>query len=325
MQILRGLGKQPPFSRPTAVAIGNFDGLHLGHQRILHSLAQIAARKKLLSLVLTFSPHPEKVLSQGRIAMIQTLAQRLEGLRGFGVQAVLVAPFNRTFSSLTSQEFVQKILVSLLRAEEVIVGENFRFGQNRRGDVCILRLLSARFGIRVHSLPSVVKDGQTVSSSLIRSLLTAGDVDRASVLLGYPYEIIGRVVRGASRGKTLGFPTANLRTANEIVPRGVFITAATFNSKTYPSLTYIGQRPTFGRDEVHIETYIFDFEGGIYRKTIRLRFFKKVREEKKFKTPRALVKQIQKDSNTARDFFQEERTGQAIDFFPRIRHVHDRN
>ncbi len=305
MQILRGLKNLPRFPRSTAVAIGNFDGLHRGHKAILRALVERAQEGGFYSLVLTFSPHPEKVLGQRRVAMIQTLTQRLAGLKESGIQAVLVAPFSRAFSRLTSQEFFQNILVSLLGAREVIVGENFRFGLKRQGNIEELRRLGRECGVIVHPVPQIRYKGRIVSSSLIRSFLFEGKVERANALLGYPYEIEGKVVKGSSRGASLGFPTANILTANEITPEGVFITAAKLSRQTYPSVTNIGFRPTFGKDAFQVETFIFGFKRSIYGKRIRLGLLKKIRDEKEFSSPQALVRQVSKDLTVAQDFFKE--------------------
>lgn len=236
--------------------------------------------------------------------MIQTLGQRLQGIRNSGVQAVLVASFNRTFAGLSVGAFVENILVSTLDARIVVVGEDFRFGRNRRGGVENLRSWGKRCGFKVHSIPAVVKSGRAVSSSLIRRLLLSGRVDRAQVYLGRPYEIVGRVVRGAARGRSLGFPTANLRTDNEILPEGVFVTIAAINGEEYPAVTNIGFRPTFGCDSLHIETFLLDRREILYRRTVRLRFLKKLRPERTFSTAGALVEQIQMDIAAARGFFQ---------------------
>ncbi len=258
----------------------------------------------LTSIVLTFSPHPEKVLGQRRVAMIQTLTQRLASLRDSGVQAVLVAPFDYAFSRLTSCEFFHSIIVSLLGAREIIVGENFRFGLKRQGDIEMLRRLGHKFGVIVNPVPQVRHRGQIVSSSLIRSFLLKGEIERANGLLGHPYEIEGKVIKGSSRGTSLGFPTANILTANEITPQGVYITTAMLGRRTYPSLTNIGFRPTFESDDFQVETFIFDFKQRIYGKRIRLGIHKKIREEKEFSNPQALVRQINQDLTMAQEFFR---------------------
>jgi riboflavin kinase / FMN adenylyltransferase len=303
MQVFEGRDHWPSFCRPTALAIGNFDGVHLGHQRILRFLAQRAKQNRLESLVLTFSPHPEKVLGQRPISMIQTLSQRLAGIKAQDIQAVLVTAFGRRFSTLSTFRFVREVIVRHLQAKEVIVGEDFRFGRNRSGDIKDLQRLGRRFEFVVYPIPAVVHNGQVVSSSQIRLLLTEGKIEQANALLGRPYEIEGNVIKGAARGRTLGFPTTNIKTKNEILPEGVFVTEAQVSGKIYPSVTNIGTRPTFRENELQIESYLFDFQGNAYRKKIALRFLKKLRAERKFPTRSALMKQIHKDIARAHDFF----------------------
>lgn len=304
MIVLRGFTERPAFGREAAVAIGNFDGLHLGHQRILRYLVKTAGEKGLVSLVLTFSPHPERVLEGGRIAMIQTLAQRLEAIQASGVRAVLVASFDQGFAGLTTAEFVDRIIVSHLRSKEIVVGENFRFGRSRQGDVDDLRRLGKQLGFVVSRIPSVIRNGQVVSSSLIRRLLEEGRVAKANALLGRPYEIEGRVVRGSGRGQALGFPTANMRTGNEILPPGVFLTEADVCGRTYPSITNIGRRPTFGSGRLEVETHVLDLQNAVYLRPIGLRFLRKIRSENKYPDPAQLVSQVQKDIAAARTYFE---------------------
>jgi riboflavin kinase/FMN adenylyltransferase len=304
MKVLKGLESCPSFSLPTAVAIGNFDGLHLGHQKILRRLVERARDAHLYSVVLTFSPHPEKVLGRGSTAMIQTLPQRLAGLKVFGVEAVLVAAFDSTFAALSAREFVDRVIVASLRAREVIVGENFRFGRNRRGDMETLRRFGRRFGFTAHPVAAVVRDGRPVSSSLIRALLGQGKIEKANSLLGRPYEIEGRVIKGASRGKTLGFPTMNILTDNEITPAGVFATLAKIRERWHPSVTNIGTRPTFGEDRLQVESFLLGFKGNAYRSRIALRLLKKIRPERKFAAAAALASQIRQDIAAARRYLQ---------------------
>jgi riboflavin kinase/FMN adenylyltransferase len=304
MRVVEGLDFRPLFSGPTAVAAGNFDGLHLGHQKILRFLVERARRGGLRSVVLTFSPHPERVLGRKKIEMIQTIGQRLEGIRGFGVEAVVVAPFNRTFAGLSVVDFVNQVLVRSLRARAVVVGDNFRFGRNRKGNVRILRRWGQESGFEVYPIPAVVRDGQVVSSSLIRRLLKAGRLGRAADYLGRQYEIAGTVVAGVERGRSLGFPTANLRADNEILPQGVFITRTLVGAAEYPSVTNVGNRPTFGCGPLHVETFIFGFGGNLYRRRVRLRFIERLRPERTFASRDALVSQIRRDILAAERFFE---------------------
>ena len=303
MKIINGFENLPSISKNTITAIGNFDGVHLGHKKILKFLSKKADELGLFSMVLTFSPHPEKILGETRVKMIQTLDQRLEEIKKFGIQAVLVISFDKKFSNFSGQEFIQKILVNLLRAKVLIVGKNFRFGKNREGDTFLLRRLASRFNLQVFSLPSVSKGEMIVSSSLIRKFLQEGEIEKPNVLLGRTYVIEGEVIKGKSRGKILGFPTANIQTRNEIVPPGVFITNVTIGLKKIPSLTNIGHCPTFGQQETNIESYIINFSKNLYGKKIRIHFIKKLREEIKFDTSEKLSQQIKKDIDTAKDYF----------------------
>jgi riboflavin kinase/FMN adenylyltransferase len=305
MRIWRGLGERPLQPCPSAAAIGNFDGLHLGHQKILRRLVERARQHGLYSVVLTFSPHPEKVLGHCRMAMIQTLPQRLAGIQAHGIKGTLVVPFNRAFSLLSTEEFIKEVIIRTLRARVVIVGENFRFGRNREGGIRDLMRLGQKLEFSVYPVSPVTRGSEVVSSSRIRSLLGEREIIRANALLGRPYEIEGRVIRGASRGRALGIPTANLETANEIVPEGVFVTTTELGGSVYSSLTNIGVRPTFGEGRRQIESWLFDFDGNIYRRKIKLRFLKKVRDEKKFDSSPALVSQIRKDITRARNFFDK--------------------
>lgn len=308
MKVFRGLHDRLAFPKGTAVAIGNFDGLHLGHQRILRILVDKARETGLVSLVLTFSPHPERVLEGGRIGMIQTLEQRLAGIRAAGVHAVILASFDRAFAGLTAAEFAGRILASILRARLVVVGENFRFGKRRQGDINDLTRLGQELGFAVQPVPPVFRNGEVISSSLIRGLLNEGQIPSANAFLGRPYEIVGRVIRGCGRGQKLGFPTANVQTFNEILPMGVYFTYAKIMGRSHPSLTNIGHQPTFGGGHLRVEAHIFDFDGALYRRRISLHFLRKLREEKRFTDPEGLVSQLQKDILAARTFFRRRKT-----------------
>lgn len=304
MKVIYGFKDLPSFSQQTIVALGNFDGVHLGHQRILKFITRKAAQLDLLSIVLTLSPHPENILGKKKIKMIQTLEQRLEEIERFGVNAALVAPFDKKFSSLTPRDFIQKIVVNLLRAKAVVVGGEFRFGKNRRGDIALFRRIASRFDMNFFSLPSVTIDGKKISSSLIRRYLQEGQIKKAIAFLGRPYAIDGRVIKGKSRGKVIGFPTANIQTENEITPPGVFITRVRVGSRDLPSLTNIGRCPTFEQQEINIESYIINFNKNLYGNKIRIHFLDKIRDEMKFATSQDLSRQIQKDIETAKAYFR---------------------
>jgi riboflavin kinase/FMN adenylyltransferase len=304
MEVVHGLEKFPSLSDHSIVAIGNFDGIHLGHHKILECLEKTAREYGLFSLVLTFFPHPGKILGKNKLKMIQTLDQKIREIRKFDIQALLIIPFDEQFGSITGQDFIQKIVLNTLRAKAVIVGKNFYFGKNREGDIPLLNSLSSKFKFRVCSIPEVIQNGEVVSSSLIRNLLQEGRVEKANRLLGRPYEIEGKVVKGQSRGKALGFPTANTETENEIIPQGVFITKTRVGSKILPSMTNVGKQPTFDQKDLNIESFIIDFDRDLYGEHIGIYFLKKIRDQKKFRTPDELARQLEDDLQTTRAYFK---------------------
>jgi riboflavin kinase/FMN adenylyltransferase len=304
MEVIRGFKNFPPSFLHSAVAIGNFDGVHAGHQKILKFLSDKAGELGVSSLILTFSPHPEKILGEKATKMIQTLEQRKREIEKFGVGAVLIVPFDQDFSSLSAREFVRKIIVNTLKAKAVVVGENFRYGKNREGDIPLLRKLASELNFQVHSIPAVKKKGVMASSSLIRALLQQGQVEKANLLLGRNYEIEGKVIKGKSRGKPLGFPTANIETKNEIVPPGIFISFVSIETEKFPSLTNVGNCPTFSQKETNVESYVINFSRDIYGKMIRIGFIKKIRDEIKFDTAEELKAQMKKDLQIAKSYFK---------------------
>lgn len=305
MKILTSLNENLSSLGPTAIAIGNFDGLHLGHQKIIKTLVDGAKEHGLKSVVLTFSPHPEKILGQETIRMIQTINQRLQGLKELGVEATLIVPFNDHFFRLEPEEFIQKILIYRLQARLVVVGTDFRFGYGRQGNPDYLLELGKKSGFKVEIVPPVRINNEVVSSSLIRSLLENGQVDLAARYLGHPYEIEGIVVQGDSRGQLLGIPTANIDPKNEILPSGVFVTESQIQEKIFPSVTNIGKRPTFGSSNQIIESHLLNYRGTIYGQEIRTRLLKKLRDEKKFPDAESLRQQILRDIEQARQFWSE--------------------
>jgi riboflavin kinase/FMN adenylyltransferase len=294
----------PRRRRPSAVAIGNFDGLHLGHRRILESLTETARRAGLRPLVLTFSPHPEKALGRGSLRMIQTLDRRVAGLRAAGVSGVKAIPFTRPFAEVPPGRFVETILVRRFNAKAVVVGSGFRFGKGRAGTVAALRALGRRLGFRVRAVPPVRRDGGLVSSSRIRALLEAGRVAAANRLMGRAYEIEGRVVRGRARGRALGFPTANIRTANEILPPGIFIARLRAGQRVLPALAYIGGRPTFAERGTSVEVHCLDFKKNIYGRRVQVEFLERIRPDRAFPSAAALVRRMEKDAAAARAYFR---------------------
>jgi len=303
MVVFHGFDEFHPLPRPIAAAIGIFDGVHLGHRRILARLIGLAGRRDLSSLVLTFNPHPERVLGKKALRMIDTPEQRLDHLRQSSVDAVLVVRFDRAFSELSGPEFVERILRDRLGVREVVVGRNFRFGRRRRCDTARLQELGRAAGIRVHIVPPEVMGGVVVSSTAVRPLLLHGRVEEAARFLGRPYEIAGLVVPGLSRGRRLGAPTANLQTKNEILPDGVFITETVWKGRTYPSVTSIGINPTFGRHPLSVETHILDRRLRLDGACLTVRFLRKIRPTRKFSGPGPLAARIRQDIEAARAHF----------------------
>ncbi len=306
MQEIKSLKDIPSLPDSCAVAIGNFDGVHLGHRKILQVLIEDAKKNNLFPLLLTFHPHPAKILAKRKIELLQTIEQRLDEIKKSGVQMTVVLFFDHNLSQITAEEFIRTIIVQKLKAKKVIVGDNFRFGKDRDGDVEKLHELASRYGFSIQSIPRVTVQGSVVSSSLIRKLLHKGEIEKANMLLGRPYEIEGTVVRGKSRGKRLGYPTANIHSLNDVAPPGVFVSKVGIDSQIYPSITHVGSKPTFNEKDIMIESYIIDYNDSLYKKKLRVFFLKKIREEIKFETAEALSLQIKNDLEKTLAYFQKQ-------------------
>jgi len=311
MKVFRDPGALGPVSSPV-VAIGNFDGVHLGHQRIIE---QVTARARALggtSILMTFDPHPLTILRPaGRPPLILPLSEKITILSTLGLQIMLIIPFTREFASNTAERFVEELLSRKLAAKEVYVGTNFHFGRGGVGDFELLRSEGKKYGIEVSRVPVVLFDSQPVSSTRIRENIERGSVDRATLMLGREYTIRGLIVHGRGRGAGLGFGTANLSTDNELIPaQGVYVTRAEVGGKSYVSVTNIGERPTFGEQEHVIETHILDYDGAeLYGQTMRVAFCTFLRDERRFPSPEALKDQIAKDIAATRDWFRQHPIG----------------
>jgi riboflavin kinase/FMN adenylyltransferase len=296
-----------PGGRGTVLAIGNFDGIHLGHQAILKDAADRAAKTGAVATALTFEPAPRKVLRpETAPKRLSTNDQRLEWFRVVGVEAAVVMPFTLELSKLSPQEFVQKILVAQLRVRTVLVGENFRFGHKQAGDAHLLRELGKQNGFEVVTIPSVHAHGEVVSSTVVRREITEGDVTQAGRLLGRPFVLTGEIVPGTGTGRKFTFPTLNLLPEQELLPAtGVYITRTILDGEkaSRRSVTNIGVRPTFNGTTLSVETHLLDFSGEVAAKKMELRFWKRLRSEKKFSGPEELRAQIAKDIKSARKFF----------------------
>lgn len=292
----------PKRIKNSVVTLGNFDGLHLGHQKILRKVAGRAKKLKLPSVVYTFEPHPLKVVTPKKSPpLITGLEEKIVLISGLGIDYCVLAKFTKEFARKHPEEFVEEVLVRQLAAREVWVGHDFSFGKGKEGTVGHLKRLAKRFGFRVFVIPAHTKNGAVVSSSKVRELITRGEVERAAGLLGRHFSLKGRVVKGRDIGRRLGFPTANLSTKNELIAKdGVYAGYVLFNAKRYPGVINVGTAPTFRRDKTVVEVHILDFARSIYGKDIRVEFVKRIRGEMRFERAEALVSRIKKDVALAR-------------------------
>lgn len=304
MIVWHGLERCPPGTQ-AALALGNFDGVHLGHQAVLRQVLASAHVRGVRAVLVTFEPHPAEVLApERRPRLLQTKRQKLAALEEAGVDAVLVLPFDLALAALSPEAFVDT-LGTALRPVSFHVGTGFRFGREREGDVALLRALGGSRAFTVEEVPSVVVDGQRVSSSRIREAVVTGQVEVARRLLGRPYALEGRVVRGEGRGATLAFPTANLAVENELPPlRGVYVTETVALALRWPSVTNVGVRPTFDGSRLTVESHLIDYEGDLYGERVEARFLARLRDERRFADPSTLADQIARDRAAAVAWFQ---------------------
>jgi len=306
--ITRDLSQATAF-RPCALTIGNFDGVHLAHRRLLRTTLEASASAGLRPAVLMFDPHPSCVVAPERAPRLLTsLEERCELIQREGIEDILIQPFTADLAKLTPEEFATQFLRNGLGAKCVIVGENFRFGCKQAGDTDTLRELGSRLGFEVRLLETVQWRGRRVSSGEIRRLVASGDVGIAGRLLERPYAISGEIVRGQGIGAKQTVPTLNLRTEAQVIPAsGVYITRTSeFDStRQWNSITNIGYRPTFGNnDELTIETFLLDPLDGATPERIRLEFLRRLRDERKFESPEALKAQILHDVGHAKAYFR---------------------
>jgi riboflavin kinase/FMN adenylyltransferase len=297
---------RPAHWRSPVLALGNFDGLHRGHVKIIERIQRGAVERSGTSVVLTFDPHPPRVLRPDKAPpLLMTKAQKLDALGRAGVQGAAVVRFTRELSQWEPDAFVRSVLVEWLRVAEVWVGADFLFGRDRSGTFSLLRSLGAHYGFRAEKIDPVRYKEFIVSSTRIRRLVAEGRVDEAGALLGHHYAIDGTVVEGAKRGREIGFPTANLSTANDLVPPlGVYATTVAIGGQYYPSVTNIGQRPTFGDQlATTVEAHIIGRSFDLYGQTVRLAFVQRLRDERRFPDIEALQEQIAADVRRATRLF----------------------
>ncbi|KWT78172.1 bifunctional riboflavin kinase/FAD synthetase [Candidatus Magnetominusculus xianensis] len=308
MEIIRGLENLTKAYHNAIITLGNFDGVHAGHRRILERVKAASQSAGGTSIVITFDPHPVKVVNpQKGLKILTPFDIKAELIGKTGMDVLLCIDFNKEFSSIAPDYFIEEILVKRLQAAHIIVGHNYRFGKGKKGSTEVLRRRAAKFGFKFNVVRNVTSCGNVVSSSSIRHLLTRGDVVEARKLLGRPYFIQSQVITGTGRGKTLlQTPTANLSLPDELVPKaGVYVVRAAVDGVLYDAVANIGNNPTFGGIHTAYEVHLFDYDKYLVGNTIRVYFLKRLRDEKTFPSAEDLKTQIQKDISTAKKILAE--------------------
>jgi riboflavin kinase/FMN adenylyltransferase len=303
MKIYHNLDDFSPLTN-AVVTSGTFDGVHLGHQKILDRLKEVAAKHGGETVVITFWPHPRLVLNptNTKLKLLNTFEERIELIKEQDIQHLLRIPFTKEFSNISSTDFIQKILVEKIGTKKLVIGYDHHFGKNREGSFEQLKLNGPRFGFDVEEIPRQEIDHIGVSSTKIRTALDAGDVESAQTLLGRPFSITGRVVQGEKLGRMLGFPTANLDLDShyKLIPaEGIYAVLVTHEGQQYKGMLYIGQRPTVGGVHQTIEVNIFDFNKTIYGETLSVQFIGNIRQDIKFNDLEALKAQLMLDREAA--------------------------
>jgi len=304
MELIQGIKSITPEHKGGLVAVGTFDGVHLGHQAIINALRRRSSQTGEKSIILTFDIHPMATVNPAKRPPLLTPAEEKIRLIGaLGVDTLVLARFDERFANLTPGKFIKDILVDRLEAAEVFVGDNFTFGRGASGDITFLKESGSRYNFRVNVIPPVRMGGATISSTRVRSLLANGKVREARLFLGRSYALYGRVVHGVDRGRTIGYPTANLKPHYEVVPAdGVYVGRIRIRSKDFNGLLNIGTQPTFRRDARRlIEAHIFDFDQQVYGEDIRVTFLERIRDEIAFENKEALARQIEKDVARAKE------------------------
>jgi riboflavin kinase/FMN adenylyltransferase len=297
---------RPVHWRQPVLALGNFDGVHRGHRKILERVRRVAGEHAATSVVMTFDPHPPRVVRPDKAPpLLMTKPQKLEAIADAGVQGAAIVRFTTELSHWDPETFVRNVLVDWLHVGEVWVGANFLFGHDRSGNFSMLRVLGSRYGFKAEKIDPVRYKDFVVSSTRVRRLVSEGRVDEAGALLGHQYFVDGTIMRGDQRGRTLGFPTANLCSENELLPpHGVYATTARIGALVHPSVTNVGTRPTVDQSgRTVIETHIFNLDRDLYGQPMRIGFVQRLRDERAFESLDALRAQIDADCQRARVLF----------------------
>jgi len=307
MQFIRGI-QNLDLDHPGCVAtIGNFDGIHLGHQAVIGQLAEEAADLALPSVLISFEPTPMEYFQPDKSpARLTRLREKLQVLRRFSIDKVLSLAFNKKLAQMPAEVFIKEILVDRLKVKYLVVGDDFRFGKNRQGDFAMLQQAGEQFGFQVVNMHTFTIEGERVSSTRIRKALAAGDLAAAERLLGRAYRMTGRVAHGEKLGRQLGFPTANIDLHRKATPlQGIFVVEVFgLEGEPLPGVASLGTRPTVNGKKILLEVFIFDFDQDIYGKHLQVSFLHKLRDEVKYTTLDALKVQIQKDVDNAKHYFE---------------------
>lgn len=307
MKIFHSISSFVPSGR-NIVTLGTFDGVHKGHRAILEKVVAAAARRDLESVVLTFFPHPRMVLQQSNeIKLLNTMDEKAKLLEDFGVDNLIIHPFDHTFSRLTAEDFVKDVLVAQLRTAGIIIGYDHRFGRNRTATIEDLVLFGKEYDFEVGQISATEINEVSVSSTKIRNALAAGEIEVANAFLGYPYFLTGIVTKGRQLGRTIGYPTANITIPEDykLIPAaGVYVATATLEGKEYGGMLNIGSNPTVGTGGLNIEINLFDFDADIYGATIQVRLLTRLRDEQKFTSLDALKEQLGNDKAAARQYLE---------------------
>jgi riboflavin kinase/FMN adenylyltransferase len=310
MDLIKGIESLKENYPNTVITIGNFDGLHLGHQKILREVIRLSEELKGTSMVVTFDPHPVKVLApEKEIKLLTTLKERARLMDAFGIKVLLCINFNEEFSNILPDDFIEDILVKKLHVRKVIVGHNYAFGKGRKGTTELLRRRGRKFGFDVKVVRNAKVNGEVVSSSKIRVLLLNGKVFEAATLLGRAYSIEGNVVKGTGRGGSiLHIPTANITTPNELVPKeGVYAVMVGFRDRFYEGVANIGKKPTFSDSQASYEVHLLDFSGNLLGEHLRIYFIDWLRNQRFFPDAMSLEKQIREDIELTKEILSKKR------------------
>jgi riboflavin kinase/FMN adenylyltransferase len=307
MEIILGTANLKKKFNTPVITIGNFDGIHLGHQKIFKEVKQRSSELKGDSIVYTFEPHPLNILSpHKKVPLITSFSEKIKLIEESGIDIVICEDFTPEYANLSPRQFVKNILMDKIGIRAIFVGHNYAFGKGREGNIVTLKWLGEESDFEVHVVDAVKVDNVPVSSTKIRDIIQKGEVKKAARFLGRNYSISGKVGKGKDRGKGLGFPTANLKSVKEIHPKpGIYVVHVFYRDRPYQGVVNIGFNPTFADHTLSIEVHILDFNKDIYDEDIKISFVERLRDEKAFDSPETLVEQINKDVERTREIFNE--------------------